>query len=88
MANIRVDRMWDSSDIRTMCIHHNYYTCGSNEEYLPMLNKVDEMSPTPENIYEIAKDICEHSDIEYANVEGIMFDIEREAVRVFYTIED
>ena len=91
---IKTSRAWDSDDVRRMCIKHDFYTCGDNEEYSAMLRYVDEHEPTTENLYIIAVDIYEHSALDdfgqYGDsvISSIMFDLEREAVRTFHEIKE
>ncbi len=78
-------RRWSADDVRAACIRNNLYTCGDNEEYEAMLNSVDELDPTPESIYQVAKDIYDHS--KNQTITNIMFILERETVYTFYCID-
>lgn len=66
--------------VRQMCIEHNYYTCGDNEQYGHMFSLLDHQSKvTGSNISvyrleEIAEDIKLHSKTE-DTVEDIMFNL-------------
>ena len=44
-----------------MCIDHDYYVCGTNEDYEHMLNWIDRLYPNPVNMYFIAEDIRKNS---------------------------
>ena len=46
-------------DVRTVCIKHDFYTSGTNEEYSAMLEKCGEV--TADQLAEIAQDIVEHT---------------------------
>ena len=78
-------RRWTSTDVRGACIRNNLYTRGDNEDYEAMLNSVDKLDPTPENIYQVAKDIYDHS--KNQAITNIMFILERETVYTFYFID-
>lgn len=58
---IKLYRIWHAEDVRQFCMKNNYYTNGNNEEYTAMLNFVENNDPTPENIYEVARNILNHS---------------------------
>lgn len=87
---IRTKRMWNSTDVRQMCIDHQLYTAGDTRAYSKMLEKVTELNPTPKSLYTIAKDILEHSNPDLAgdDVTAIMFLLENEVVKTFYEIEE
>lgn len=91
---IHEEKVWSLNKVRLMCINHNYYTCGDNEDYSKMLNFVSTHQPTKMNIYKVAKDIVKHSDLEgygqseTENIEGVMFDISAEAVSTHYQVEE
>ena len=93
MAKIREMKFWNRGDVMNVCIKHDYYTRGDGTAYEKMLRFVDEHEPTKTNIFKVAKDIVEHSDLErYGSptkewdIQAIMFDITREAVSVHYEI--
>lgn len=54
--------VWTASNIRTMCIEHDFYTCGTNSNYCDLLSFIDETEPTFNNVYAAAFDIVMHSD--------------------------
>ena len=82
---ITAERKWGSHDVMRVCRENNFYTCGDSEEYDNMLDMVDALEPTPENIYQVAKDIYEHS--EDQTITNIMFAIEHDAVFTFFYID-
>lgn len=85
IPEITSTRRWSAVGVRIACVRNDLYACGDDEEYKAMLNSVDELDPTPENIYRVAKDIWKHS----ANqtITNIMFILERETVYTFYRID-
>ena len=82
---ITTKRQWCANDVYTVCVRNGLYTCGDNEEYDAMLNSIDELEPTPENIYQVAKDIYDHS--KNQTITNIMFSLEKVAVNTFYYID-
>ncbi|MBR3552510.1 MAG: hypothetical protein IKN72_03870 [Clostridia bacterium] len=82
---ITIDRRWNAEDVRLTCIRNKFYTRGNNQEYAKMLELVDGLLPTPENLYIVAKDICDHSKDQ--TISHIMFVLELEDVYTFYHIE-
>ncbi len=83
---ITTERKWSVEDVRLTCLRNDFYRRGNNAEYDKMLELVDTLEPTPENIYIVAKDICEHSTDQ--TITNIMFVLELEAVYTFYIIGD
>jgi hypothetical protein len=94
MTKINESKIWSADRIWTMCNKHEYYTRGYNEDYSKMLNFVTNHKPTTNNIYKVAMDIFEHSDINLDHygvdkdemIQAIMFDIHNECVSVHYEI--
>lgn len=78
-------RQWSADDVYIACVRNNLYTCGNNEEYDAMLNSISGLEPTPENIYQVAKDIYDHS--KNQTITNIMFILEKVAVNTFYCID-
>ena len=91
---INKSETWASEKVRTMCIKHRYYTAGDCEEYSKMLSFVSNHKPTTNNIYKVAADIYEHSDIDLERygveknemITAIMFEINSECVTAHYEI--
>ena len=59
----------DAMELRDICVKGRYYTRGTNSEYCHLFSKVLDMDGdikdlTEEDMYEIAEDIVEHSDID------------------------
>ncbi len=86
VPEINVERRWSELSVRSMCIKYRLYTAGDCESYRRMLDNVEEMSPTPENMYMVAKDIYEHSDDQ--TITNVMFLLEKDAVDTFFEIGD
>ena len=71
-------------NLRNLCIRKNWYTCGSNEEYLKLFGRLSEDGMaaviTPEKLAEIAEDIYRHSCADdctdgYLEIPCIMYDL-------------
>lgn len=96
MAKTRIEcgRVWSASKVRSLCVKRNFYTCGDNEAYGRMLLYVDKHNPSKENIFRVAEDIYNHSEIDLDEygcekddmIAGIMFDISRECVSEYFKI--
>lgn len=59
-----------ADNVRTFCIHNQLYTDGSVEDYNNLLNGISHHKPdfTADEVYQIAKDIVEHSDDVSSNI--------------------
>lgn len=57
----------DTGKLRNICITNNWYTKGTCEEYSNMFSMCDVDNVTTELLYEIAKDIYEHTNVKTAN---------------------
>lgn len=79
------ERMWDAYSVRDVCIKNGLYTKGDVRAYDKMLQITEHYKPTDTMIYEVAKDIFEHSDGQ--TLENVMFLIGNEAVRRFYSVK-
>ena len=96
---IKEIRKLSSDKVRMLCIKKNWYTCGTNEDYAKMLAATDKEDITANDIYDIAIDIINHSNLkDYAKscgmsinsndfIECIMYEI-GELVRTFYEIQN
>lgn len=85
IPSITIEQRWSRDDVRRTCIEQNWYTCGDCGAYDKMLDMVETSTPTTENIYRVAKDICDHS--EYQTISNVMFGLMHDAVLTFYTID-
>lgn len=91
---INKSETWASEKVRSLCIKNRYYTAGDCEEYGKMLAFVSNHKPTTNNIYKVAEDIYEHSDIDLGKygveknemISAIMFEINKECVSAHYEI--
>lgn len=93
MRNIRIvkHRKWTPEEIRTFCIHYQYYTRGDNKAYDNMLCFVGNNPPTTENIFVVAMNILQHSNVNEVETEDIidlMNEIELLIVSVKYECVD
>ena len=79
-------RKWDSMSVRNVCVNNELYTCGCNEDYTRLLDEVNLMEPTNENIYRVATDIAKHSDDN--TVSNVMFLLVNQAVIVSFEIAE
>lgn len=85
IPKIYEDKKWDSFDVQRVCIKHELYTRGTNDDFRKMLDFVHKKNPTTRNIYLVAKDIWEHSKTD-STIGHIMFLLSRDAVYCFYEI--
>lgn len=76
----KIERTVSASKLRGMCIKHNYYTRGTNEDYSNMLLKYNGQPVAETEIEWLAKDIMSHS--ETTDAEG--FDVE--VINIAYNI--
>ncbi len=87
---IKASRVWDSMDVRSMCIRENFYTRGSCDDYSKMLEYVETHSADPSDfeIYAVANNILNHTSKELGQtVENIMYILVNDVIRHFYNIE-
>lgn len=69
--------------VRSYCIENDLYSKGTNEEYAKLLDGVQELeNVTNQDLYEIAKDIKDHSDTHY-EVTDIMSDLAKKCNSFF-----
>lgn len=88
MKNYGEIRRLNAENVCQLCRDKNWYTKGSQEEYVALLNKIEDIaeynaSITANQLGEIAEDIFEHSDTTYT-VESIMWELNRVANVSFY----
>lgn len=78
------------TDVRSMCIAEDLYTCGTNKEYEAMFYMVNALYPksilTGEDLYPIAADILAHSNTDM-EVADIMFLLAEKITRCFEVTE-
>ena len=87
LPEIRAIRRWSIGSVRGACIRNNLYSMGDADAYEYMLSMVRDTAnhPTYENIYAVAKDICNHS--EQQTVTNIMYILEQEAVITTFELD-
>ena len=88
MKNYGEIRRLNAENVCQLCRDKNWYTKGSQKEYVALLNKIEDIrdsdvSVTANQLGEIAEDILEHSDTVY-NIEAIMWELNRVANTCFY----
>ena len=81
-------RTMSASKLRALCIKHDWYTCGDNEEYSRLFDRLTDCCGFPENLtteklVEIAVDIWEHSDITDYTIETVLFELARACFTYF-----
>lgn len=74
--------------LRSLCIKNNWYTCGTNEEYSRLFDRLTDCCGYPENLTteklaEIAIDIWEHSRITDYTIETVLFELARNCYTYF-----
>lgn len=88
MKNYGEIRRLNAENVCQLCRDKKWYTKGSQEEYVALLNKIEDIaeynaSITANQLGEIAENILEHSDTTYT-VESIMWELNRVANTSFY----
>lgn len=81
-------RTLDSTKLRSLCIEHDWYTCGTNEEYAKLFARLHDEDGCPENmttdkLAEIAADIMEHSDITDYTITTVMYELNKACTTYF-----
>jgi len=84
-------RILSRESLRSLCISNNWYTCGDNEQYDRLLDRLNDKDGCPENmttdkLAEIADDIMEHSVITDYTITTVMFELAR-ACNSFFEIQ-
>lgn len=80
--------------LRSYCIKHDYFTCGTNEEYEAMFDLIREgrgHNLTTETLYQVAKAIYDHSEWETyddMHVTDVMNSLAREVVDYSFEYEE
>lgn len=79
-------RIIRASSLRQLCIDHDWYTAGDNDEYGHLLFDLadNKENLTTADIIEIAEDIMAHSDLDAdCTIESIAFEVARIACVFF-----
>ncbi len=65
--------IWVNGEVLRVCNEYHYYTCGTREEFVEILDKVSDnrFNPTDEIIIEVAQDIYNHSKHGSLDVSGV-----------------
>lgn len=76
------------SKLRLLCIKNDWYTCGDNEDYEKLFDRLTDVYGcaehlTTEKLVEIATDIWEHSDITGYTIETVLFELARACTTYF-----
>jgi Cdc6-like AAA superfamily ATPase len=96
---IREVKQISTSKLRSICIKNNWYTCGTVTDYSNMFTMCEVENVTTETLYQIAKDIYEHTNVksakngcseEYSDIDNIlnMMIYVNDATYVFYEVEE
>lgn len=81
-------RTLSASKLRSVCIEHDWYTCGTTEEYCRLFAKLTDCCGFPEHmttekLVEIAEDIWEHSHITDYTIETVLSELARACFTYF-----
>lgn len=82
MAKYTETRILSSTKLRSLCIKHDWYTCGTNEAYSALFDRLHDDMGCPENmttekLAEVAADIMEHSKITEYTITAVMYELAR-----------
>lgn len=70
-------RKISADKIRGLCIKHNWFTCGTNEEYGVLLDYgFSDKEITTDELVEMAELILEHSDTDY-EITSVMYELNK-----------
>ena len=87
--NIKEVKRIYRNELRQLCIANNYFTRGNNEEYQELLNITDNENISTTDIYKMALNIIEHSELGELDVDYTITDMMYELNQIshtFYTI--
>lgn len=81
-------RTLTSSKLRLLCIKNDWYTCGDNDDYDRLFDRLTDCCGCPEHmttdkLVEIATDIWEHSEITDYTIETVLFELARACFTYF-----
>ena len=85
-------RSMSATKLRSVCIEHNWYTCGTNAEYGRLFDKLTDecgfpVHLTTEKLVEIAEDIWDHSEITEYTIESVLFELAKNCYVYFDVAE-
>lgn len=81
-------RKLSKDDLRNLCVKNDWYTAGTADEYIQLLNRCEKENLTTNDIVGIAADIREHSNDQYGEVaplSSFCFEIAQICVSFFAT---
>lgn len=83
-------RTLTATKLRSICIQHDWYTCGTNEEYGRLFDRLTDGCGFPENLtteklVEIAEDIWDHSKITDYTIESVLYELAK-ACNVYFDV--
>lgn len=81
-------RTMSATKLRSVCIQHDWYTCGTNKEYGKLFDRLYDSDGIPahlttEKLAEIAQDIMDHSRITDYTITSVMFELARSCTVYF-----
>ena len=91
---MKIKRTWNGMSVREACVRNDWCTKMTNEYYAELLDSVENIDPTYENIWNLAEDIVDGSSLEkygqtrLENVASVMFVIEQDVVHTFFELEE
>lgn len=92
MKKIKEVNRTNMSDLYCLCVKEQWFTRAFNDTYTKFLTKWDKKGQknlTKKDIYEMALEVMEYSDLPYEyEVQDVMFLIKKEAVTTLYEIEE
>lgn len=92
---LKILKVVNSNNVRSLCVKRNLYTEGTNEEYSSMLSKCREAT-TDEELLNIGIDIWEHSNVEDITADSLgeytkttmLYELFEECVKTIFTEDD
>ncbi len=86
-------RSMSATKLRSVCIEHNWYTCGTNKEYSRLFDRLNDCCGCPEHLtteklVEIAEDIWNHSEITEYTIETVLSELARNCYTYFDVVEE
>lgn len=80
MAKYTETRILTPAKLRSLCIAHDWYTCGTNEAYRALFELLYDDMGCPENmttekLAEVAADIMDHSKITEYTITAVMYEL-------------
>lgn len=81
-------RTLSATALRSLCIKNDWYTCGDNEEYTALFDRLYDQDGCPviltaQKLSEIAADIMAHSEIEDYTITSVMYELNKACTVTF-----